>query len=96
MTSKIEKCKVINVHLTEKDHRVKMSKIRLKWKPGDRARIARLAGVSRSMLCDVLKRRKRCSNIVAERLEIAAVYVGYNISRTDFSYNLETKNPLFG
>lgn len=73
-----------------------MNETKNAWKRGDRAKIAKLAGVSKQLFCDVLKRRKRCPKVTALKLEIASNYMGYEISRKDFSHNLETDNPLFG
>lgn len=68
---------------------------RKQWVRGDQAKIARVVGISRQHLSNLLGRRCRAKADQAAALEKAALELGYAISRYDWIYTIETDNVLF-
>ena len=66
------------------------------WKRGQRAEVARAAGISRFNLSDILHRRKGVSPARAIKLEEASeAILGEAIPRIAWVYNRTTKHPAF-
>jgi hypothetical protein len=72
-----------------------MPRYKNNWKPGDRARLAHLARIPQSYLCDIMAGRKECSAKRAEELEAAAAALGYRISAIEWAFPARRKSPLF-
>ena len=66
------------------------------WEYGDKAELARRAGISRQYLNDILKKKINAPLGVAMRLEQASRDMGKFIPRYDFIEATFTQNPLFG
>lgn len=65
------------------------------WQIGDRAKLAKLAGISPQYLCDLIHCRKRALPELATKLEDASGQLGYEFTRLDWLYPEESDNPLF-
>ena len=70
--------------------------ISMKWQYGDKARIARLVGISQAHLGDIIAGRKRPGVELAARISAACRECGKPISREDLLYRDESVNPLMG
>lgn len=68
---------------------------KMQWKRGQRAEIARRAGISKQHLTNILKRRKNARPSVAVRLEQASAEVGQYIPRTEWAFATTSEHPLF-
>lgn len=64
------------------------------WQPGERAELARLAGVSPQLVCDILHCRCRAAPSTALRLELAAHTMGLPLRRDDFVWPEQSDSPL--
>lgn len=65
--------------------------IQLKWKRGEKAKLARAIGISRSHLTDILHARKSAGRVLAVKIERASLG---RITRLDVLYPRESLNPL--
>lgn len=68
--------------------------MRIKWRHGDRVKLADLAGISKQHLNNILTARRRAIPETADRLWKAAVALGLPLERDDFMFPYESKNPL--
>lgn len=68
----------------------------MNWEYGEKAKLARRAGISRQYLNDILKKKINAPLDVAMRLEKASREMGKFIPRYDFLEATFTDNPLFG
>jgi len=64
------------------------------WKHGQKAELARAAGVSPAYLGDILKGRRRATPENAILLSNAAREMGLSLDRLDLIYPHESTNPL--
>lgn len=67
----------------------------MKWKRGQKTTLARLAGISKAHLSNILCRRSRVNVALALRLEKASQEMGLVIPRECWVFNFETTNPYF-
>lgn len=65
------------------------------WQHGDKAKVARLAGISPSYLCDIMHGRRTCDPWLASRLSDACRELGYRISRMTWAFQDERKGNAF-
>ncbi len=65
------------------------------WKHGEKAELARRAGISPPHLCNILGRRTRAGAALAHRLESACYGMGIRISKEDWAFSVETDNEYF-
>lgn len=68
----------------------------MSWKFGEKAELARRAGLNYTMVVDIIARRKDCPKDHAASLQAAAMSLGIKTSLFDWLYNMSTTNPLFG
>lgn len=66
------------------------------WKHGDKAAIARAAGISPQYLNDILKARKAARAELAKKIIKAAAGFGYSLGLLDLLDPSESSNPLIG
>lgn len=66
------------------------------WNYGDRTKLAALADISPSYLCDIMSGRKECSPSKATRLATASKALGYDIPALVWAFpEMRDGNPLF-
>jgi transcriptional regulator with XRE-family HTH domain len=65
-----------------------------KWKHGDRSKIAKASGITRSYLTYILQGKKTPRPQVAEAISAIALRHGYRISTDDLFFPSRSKNPL--
>lgn len=65
------------------------------WKRGQKAELARRAGISRSHLVNILARRSRAKAELAEKLAEACKAMRLKIKREDWVFSQETDNQYF-
>ena len=66
------------------------------WRKGEKAALARMAGVSPSQITQYTRRQKRASPVTATRLAAACARMALPIKREDWIYTIETPNEYFG
>lgn len=65
------------------------------WRKGEKAALARAAGVSPGQITYYLKRKKRASAETAIKLGLACKKMCLPIKREDWVFTRETENPYF-
>ena len=65
------------------------------WEPGEKAELARIAGVPREVLSRVLHRKTGFSKIASFRYEEAARLMGLNIPYFDWLFSKTSTHPAF-
>ena len=65
------------------------------WSVGERAKIARMAGMKPHHLCEVLYRRRTVSKDRAKLLEAASTKLGCTVPFEDWLFNVSTRHPAF-
>lgn len=64
------------------------------WEPGERARLARTAGISQQHLSYILTCQRRAGPDLARRLELACHSFGIPLGRDDFVWPEQSESPL--
>ena len=72
-----------------------MSRMRLKWKRGEKKALAQNVGIKPSYFSDILSGRRTPRPELAEKIQQEAYAMGIYINVMDLLYNHSTKNPLF-
>ena len=66
------------------------------WKHGQKAQLAKAAGIRPQFFNDILSRRRKCPPRAAIELEDASTGIlGYKVSAVDWLQNQQSPHPIF-